>query len=65
MGSKKNLLKVGSDQIEGRCVLSKSMIFPFIASLDYLKELSNTISLAEILFKSSFLKLLIQIKCGF
>jgi len=53
MGSKKNLLKVGSDQIEGRCVLSKSMIFPFIASLDYLKELSNKLSLAELLFKSS------------
>ena len=39
MGSKKNLLRVGSDQIEGRIVLKLFNVFPFIASLDYFKEL--------------------------
>ena len=48
MESKKNLLKVGSDQIEGRIVLTRFIVFPFIASLDYFKELSNLAILAEL-----------------
>ena len=48
MGSKKNLLKVGSDQIEGRIVLTLFIVFPFIASLDYFKELITKLILAEL-----------------
>ena len=48
MGSKKNPLKVGSDQIEGRIVLTIFIVFPFIASLDYFKELSYSFILAEL-----------------
>ena len=42
MGSKKNLLEAGADQIEGRRLISEFMFFPFIASLDYLKAVSYT-----------------------
>ena len=56
MGPKKNLPEAEGDQIEGRIVLTKFIFFPFIASLDYFKELSAYLILAELCFKSSWIK---------